>query len=235
MRKSLLVSSGILAAAFVPSLASAHGIHANGAMPTVDFWQFLRLGVEHMLTGYDHLLFVLGITLFATRVRQVIKFITAFTLGHSATLIFAALAGITVNPLFIDAIIGLSVAYIGFEIVFGKQFRQRHKKLENFQPLFIIFVFGLLHGLGLATRLQDLTLPNEGLLTAILGFNLGVELGQLLALSLILLVVWLLKNLKLLQKARRPLGQALIAIGSIIFILLLVQAVTESIRWGSFS
>lgn len=138
------------------------------------------IGAEHMLTGYDHLLFLLGVLFFLSRFWQIVQFITAFTLGHTLTLLFATLMGITANVYLVDAVIALTVCYKAFENLGG--FR-RCFGIEPPNLLFMVFLFGLVHGFGLSTRLQQMTLIEDpGLVGKILAFNVGVELGQIAAL-----------------------------------------------------
>lgn len=149
-------------------------------------WRYLWIGATHMLSGYDHLLFVFGIIFFLTRFRDIVKYITAFTLGHSATLIIATFNGIQVNYFLIDAIIALSVCYIAFANLDG------FRKYLDIRPpnlLVMIIVLGLIHGLGLSTRLQQLPLSEEQLLMNIISFNIGIELGQIFALAIMLLLL----------------------------------------------
>jgi len=167
------------------SRAEAHGISeassatmADGGIP-----EYIWLGAEHMVTGYDHLLFLFGVIFFLTGFRDVVRFITAFTLGHCITLLGATLAGVSANAYLIDAVIALSVIYKGFENLggFEKTFSIRPPNL-----LVMVFIFGLIHGFGLSTRLQELPLGDEGLIGRILAFNVGVELGQVAALTVML-------------------------------------------------
>ena len=148
---------------------------------------FIYLGAKHMVTGYDHLLFLVGVIFFLYRPGHIAQYVTLFALGHSITLLFGVLADLRVNAYFIDAIIGLSVAYKAFENMGG--FRRL-----GFEPntRLAVFVFGLFHGLGLATKLREFELSDNGLIANILGFNVGVEIGQILALSLVYigLSVW---------------------------------------------
>ncbi len=145
------------------------------------------IGAEHMLTGYDHLLFLLGVMLFLTRFWQIVVFITAFTAGHTITLLFATLAGIKANPFLVDAVIALTVAYKAIENMDGFR-RWLHVTPPNL--LVMVFVFGLIHGFGLSTRLQEMTLAKDPeLVPKILAFNVGVELGQIAALVLMTAVV----------------------------------------------
>ncbi len=149
---------------------------------------FLYLGAKHMVTGYDHLLFLVGVIFFLFRLRQVALYVTLFSLGHSATLLLGVLARWKVDPFLVDAVIGLSVTYKGFDNLGG------FRILTGRQPdlRLIVFGFGLVHGLGLATKLQALNPSPNGLVANLVCFNLGVELGQLLALSLIvgLMTLW---------------------------------------------
>lgn len=148
--------------------------------------RYMWIGATHMLSGYDHLLFVFGIIFFLTKFTDIVKYITAFTLGHSVTLIFATFNGIQVDYFLIDAVIALSVCYIAFANLDG--FR---KYLEVRPPnlLLMIIVLGLIHGLGLSTRLQQLPLSEDQLLMNIISFNVGIELGQIVALTVMLLLL----------------------------------------------
>ena len=173
------------------SLVFAHGMSEAEKQSIIDGGNlsYLWLGATHMLSGYDHLLFVFGIIFFLTTFRDIVKYITAFTLGHSVTLILATFNHVQINYFLIDAIIGLSVCYIAFANIDG------FKKYLNVQSpnlLAMIIGLGLIHGLGLSTRLQQLPLNEDQLLLNIISFNVGIELGQILALSvmLLLLVGW---------------------------------------------
>jgi len=154
----------------------------------VQFALYVWLGAKHMVTGYDHLLFLVGVIFYLKSVRIIALFVSLFALGHSITLISGVWLGLDVNPYLVDAIIGLSVAYKGFD------------NLQGFDKLFgdspderlAVLIFGLFHGLGLATKLQDLGLAEDGLLANLISFNLGVELGQLVALVGMVLVLRLL-------------------------------------------
>ncbi|WP_036298172.1 HupE/UreJ family protein [Methylobacter marinus] len=168
----------------------AHGVDANTkhfllANQGVAIGPFLYIGAKHMVTGYDHLLFLLGVIFFLFRTRDVLLYVSLFTLGHSVTLLFGVLSNVTVNPFLIDAIIGLSVVYKGFDNLGG------FRRLFGFQPntKLAVMVFGLFHGFGLATKLQDFSLPQEGLWKNLLAFNVGVEIGQFVALLFILIAL----------------------------------------------
>ena len=150
----------------------------------VAFIPFLYIGAKHMLTGYDHLLFLVGVIFFLYRPKEVLIYVSFFTLGHSLTLMFGVLWNIGVNAYLIDAIIALSIVYKGFDNLGG------FKRIFNYQPntKAAVLIFGLFHGFGLATKLQDFNLGKEGLFTNLLGFNIGVEIGQFIALALVLIL-----------------------------------------------
>lgn len=143
---------------------------------------FTYLGAKHMITGYDHLLYLVGIIFFLYRPKDIAVFVSLFALGHSLTLLAGVLLEINVNAYVVDALIGLSVAYKAFENLDG--FKTSFGWQPN--PKAAVFIFGLAHGFGLATKLQDLTLSSEGLVGNIVMFNVGVEMGQLLALGVLL-------------------------------------------------
>lgn len=146
---------------------------------------FIYLGAKHMVTGYDHLLYLLGVVFFLYRPMQVLQYVSLFAIGHSITLLTGVLANLQVNAYLIDAIIGFSIVYKAFENMGG--FARLGALRPN--PKAAVFIFGLFHGLGLATKLQAFELSSNGLITNIISFNTGVEIGQLLALSAILLVL----------------------------------------------
>jgi hypothetical protein len=144
---------------------------------------FIYLGAKHMVTGYDHLAFLIGVVFFLYRLKDVALYVSLFTLGHSLTRLGGVFFGIRANPFAIDAIIGLSVVYKAFENMGGFQ------RLFGFQPntRAAVLVFGLFHGFGLATKLQDLNLSKNGLVTNIISFNVGVEIGQAMALTAVVI------------------------------------------------
>jgi hypothetical protein len=144
---------------------------------------FIYLGAKHMVTGYDHLLFLFGVIFFLYRMKDVGIYVTLFAFGHSVTLIYGVLSGIHVNPYIVDAIIGLSVVYKAIDNLGG------FKRILGIQPntKAAVLIFGFFHGFGLATKLQEFALSKEGLVPNILAFNVGVEFGQLLALGAILI------------------------------------------------
>jgi len=170
--------------------ASAHGVSGKDALflqsiKGAAVGPFLYLGAKHMVTGYDHLLFLVGVIFFLYRLKDVVAYVSLFTLGHSVTLLAGVLGGIRANPYIIDAIIGFSVVYKAFENMDG------FRRFFGFQPStrMAVLVFGFFHGFGLATKLQDFALSPHGLVANIVSFNVGVEIGQGLALSAILIAL----------------------------------------------
>ena len=186
-------SLALIGLLLAPIIAAAHTIEGSDAnfVQAIDgpaIGPFMYLGAKHMVTGYDHLLFLVGVIFFLYRPKHVVQYVTLFAIGHSITLLLGVLANLQVNAFLIDAIIGLSIVYKAFENMDG------FKRLLGVEPntKVAVFVFGLFHGLGLATKLQEFTLSNNGLVTNIVSFNVGVEIGQILALSavFILLSIW---------------------------------------------
>ncbi|MFN8944171.1 MAG: HupE/UreJ family protein [Pseudobdellovibrionaceae bacterium] len=198
----------------------AHGISEadKQAMLSGGLLKYIWLGATHMLTGYDHLLFIFGVIFFLTNFKDIVKFISVFTLGHCITLVFATFFKITANYYLIDAVIALSVMYKGFENIdgFRKQFDWTPPPL-----LTMVFAFGLIHGFGLSTRLQQLPLgdDNFGMLMRILSFNVGVEVGQIVALALMLIVLNGWKKTKSFAKFAYAANVGLIAGGIFLFFM----------------
>lgn len=147
---------------------------------------FTYLGAKHMITGYDHLLFIAGVIFYLYRLRDIALYVSLFTIGHSITLLAGVAFGTTVNAHLIDAIIGLSIVYKAFENLGG--FKQLFNVEPN--PRIAVFVFGLFHGLGLATKLQELVTTEDGLFVNLVFFNVGVEIGQVLALLALFLILF---------------------------------------------
>ncbi|MEC7860765.1 MAG: HupE/UreJ family protein [Pseudomonadota bacterium] len=149
---------------------------------------FTYLGAKHMVTGYDHLLYLCGVIFFLNRLKDVALFVSLFAIGHSITLLWGVLGGVHVNPYIVDAIIGLSVVYKALENLDGLKQILRYPP----DPKIAVFCFGLVHGLGLSTKLQDFSLSEDGLIANIIAFNVGVEIGQLIALicALFLINAW---------------------------------------------
>lgn len=168
----------------------AHGVDKNtqaflSANSGVAFVQFLYIGAKHMLTGYDHLLFLVGVIFFLYRTKEVIIYVSFFTIGHSTTLLLGVMADMTINPYLIDAIIALSIVYKGFDNLGG--FQRFFGSQPNTKAA--VLIFGLFHGFGLASKLQELNFDREGLFTNLIGFNIGVEIGQFIALALVLFII----------------------------------------------
>lgn len=181
-----------LAGLAVGGTALAHGIsgddqafllRATGAQ----IGPYIYLGAKHMVTGYDHLFFLAGVIFFLYRLKDVALYVTLFAFGHSTTLLLGVLGGLHVNAYLVDAIIGLSVVYKAFENLGGFE---RLGVAPNMKAA--VLIFGFFHGFGLATKLQDLALSQDGLVANMISFNVGVEIGQFLALALMLVAfqVW---------------------------------------------
>ena len=151
----------------------------------VQFIPFIYIGAKHMFTGYDHLLFLVGVVFFLYRSRDVLLYVSMFTIGHSITLLWGVLGDIQVNPYLIDAIIGFSVVYKGFDNLGG--FKRLFSKQPNTK--LAVLIFGLFHGFGLATKLQEFELASDGLIANMIAFNIGVELGQFMALAFIVIAI----------------------------------------------
>ena len=200
----------------------AHGVseEAKQAMIEGGYLQYIWLGAEHMVTGYDHLLFLFGVIFFLTTFKDIVKFISVFTLGHSITLIFATFMGITANYWLVDAVIAISVCYKGFDNNEGFQKYFGMKKAPSL--LMMIFIFGLIHGFGLSTRLQQLPLGEKGLgmLLRIISFNVGVEFGQIFALVIMTILLSGVRKMNFFKRFSRVANDGLILAG---FMLLLMQ------------
>jgi hypothetical protein len=189
-RWGAMVAAGLVVAAvlLLPAAASAHGVSKGDAaflqsIHGAAIGPFLYLGAKHMVTGYDHLMFLVGVIFFLYGLKDVLLYVSLFTIGHSITLLVGVLANIHANSNIIDAVIGLSVVYKAFDNMGG------FSSLFGYQPntRAAVLLFGLCHGFGLATKLQELALPQEGLIANIASFNIGVEIGQGLALTAILI------------------------------------------------
>lgn len=178
----------IIAALCFPGVASAHNVSKRDATfvqsnKGAAIAPFMYLGAKHMVTGYDHLAFLVGVIFFLYKMKDIIQYVSLFTVGHSVTLLAGVLGGIHANPYIIDAIIGLSVVYKAFDNMDG------FKRLFGFQPntRIAVLIFGLFHGFGLATKLQELDLARNGLIENMISFNVGVEIGQVLVLTAVLI------------------------------------------------
>ena len=195
--RRLLISRHLLAAGVLVAVlwlldvavASAHGVSSKDAryllsLDSAAILPLMYLGAKHMVTGYDHLLFLVGVIFFLYRLKDVVLYVSLFTVGHSLTLLGGALGGVRASAYLVDAVIGLSIVYKAFENLGG------FKALGvNPSTRAAVFVFGLVHGFGLATKLQEFALSRTGLVTNIVSFNAGVEIGQFLALTAVLLAL----------------------------------------------
>src|SRR5881296_1338816 len=189
-RTSIRIAVLLAIVILLPALATAHNVSKRDATfvqanTGAAIAPFMYLGAKHMVTGYDHLLFLVGVIVFLYKLKDVVQYVSLFTVGHSITLLAGVLGGIHANSRIIDAIIGLSVVYKAFDNMGGFQ------RLLGFQPntRIAVLIFGLFHGFGLATKLQELALSQNGLITNIVSFNVGVEIGQVLALTAVLIIL----------------------------------------------
>jgi len=187
--RRVLLSVLLLLVIAMPAL-EAHGVSGKDAVYLQGLSgraivPLMYLGAKHMVTGYDHLLFLVGVIFFLYRLKDVVQYVSLFTIGHSATLLLGVLGGIRANPYLIDAVIGFSVVYKAFENMDG--FRAWFGVQPNTRAA--VLIFGLFHGFGLATKLQEFTLSPSGLVANIVSFNVGVEIGQALALAFILIAL----------------------------------------------
>jgi hypothetical protein len=183
----------LLASLVFSTMLFAHGVDDNTKQflllnQGVSIISYVYIGAKHMVTGYDHLLFLVGVVFFLYRSKDVLAYVTLFTIGHSITLMTGVLNDVMINPYLIDAIIGFSIIYKGFDNLGG------FKHLLGYQPntKMAVLIFGLFHGFGLATKIQEFKIPEDGLLENLISFNVGVEIGQFLTLGLVLigLVFW---------------------------------------------
>jgi hypothetical protein len=235
VRKRWLLAFGWLTAGvFVQGLVTQAAAHAIGGSDAAfvaatsgpDPFPFLYLGAKHMVTGYDHLMFLLGVIFFLFRFRQIALYVTLFSLGHSTTLLLGVLFNFGVDAYLVDAVIGLSVVWKafdnlgGFKTVFGVQ--------PDNRP--VVFGFGLVHGLGLATKLQALHLNPNGLVANLVSFNVGVEIGQILALSVILVVMTAWRRTRLFDRTAAGANIAIMASG---FVFMFHQLASFFIAGGN--
>lgn len=183
-----LLLAGFFLLSLLSQYAAAHGMSEADKLAIIEGGnlRYMWLGASHMLSGFDHLAFVFGIIFFLNNLRDIVKYVTAFTLGHSVTLIFATFNAIQLNYFLVDAVIALSVCYIAFANIDG--FR-KYLNIAAPNMMLMITGLGLIHGFGLSSRLQELPLSQDSLLLNIISFNLGIELGQLAALVVMLLLI----------------------------------------------
>lgn len=170
--------------------AFAHNVTEGDAGYIQEIWgvkivPFMYLGAKHMITGYDHILFLLGVVFFLYRMKDVAVYVSLFALGHSSTMLLGVWYGWGINAYIVDAIIGLSVVYKALDNLGAYQ------RWFGYQPntKLATLIFGFIHGTGLATKILDYEIAEDGLLANLLAFNVGVEIGQILALAVILIVM----------------------------------------------
>jgi hypothetical protein len=180
----------VLLAGALAGQAAAHGVSGKDAVflqsvQGAAVGPLIYLGAKHMVTGYDHLAFLVGVVFFLYRAKDIVQYVSLFTVGHSVTLLAGVLGGIRANPYIVDGIIGFSVVYKAFDNMDG------FTTFFRFRPdaRAAVLLFGLFHGFGLATKLQDFSLSPDGLVANIVSFNVGVEVGQVIALGLVLLAL----------------------------------------------
>jgi len=201
--------------------AFAHGISESDMQAMVEGGnlRYIWLGTTHMITGYDHLLFLFGVIFFLNTTKDIVKFVTIFTIGHSITLTFATFMSINANYFLVDAVIALSVIYKAFDN--NKGF-QNYLGVKSPNLLMMVLIFGLIHGFGLSTRLQQLPLgeQNFDMFLRIISFNIGVELGQIVSLAIMLIILTQWRKLASFQKFSTVTNHALMLAG---FMLLTMQ------------
>ncbi len=210
---------GLILLSLLSQETFAHGMSEADKLAIIEGgnWRYMWIGATHMLSGYDHLAFVFGIVFFLKGFKDIVKYVTAFTLGHSVTLIFATFNAIQLNYFAIDAIIALSVCYIAFSNLDG------FRKYLNINPpnmLIMIVGLGLIHGFGLSTRLQELSLGPDGLTLAnIISFNVGIEIGQISALVLMLVIIAAWRKRHSFQAFSLIVNYGLILMGGFLFLM----------------
>ena len=187
MKHSIKSLPVLICLLFIPTICLAHGVTSSDQelLNNGGLGSYIYVGGKHMITGYDHLLFLAGVVFYLATFKDIVRFITVFTIGHCITLLGATYLGITADEHLVDAVIALSVLYKGFENLGG------FKKMGISSPhlLFMVFLFGLIHGFGLSTRLQSFEVGTHHFLAKIISFNIGVELGQVLALIPIVFLI----------------------------------------------
>lgn len=216
MRRIALLLVG-LAFACLSSTVWAHGVNENDrafieGASGVNIIPYMYLGAKHMVTGYDHLLFLAGVIFFLYRMKDVAAYVTLFAIGHSTTLLLGVIFDIRANPFIIDAIIGLSVVYKAIDNLDG--FRTWFGFSPN--PKAAVLIFGFFHGFGLATKLQELTLAKEGMIPNLISFNVGVEMGQFMALTVILILMNLWRLSDSFRRSAIAANAALMAAGFVL-------------------
>jgi len=216
MNRNHLLFASIIALLF-PTVLLAHGVSPSdqAILSEGGLLAYIRVGATHMLTGYDHILFLVGVIFYLSDFRDIVRFITVFTLGHSITLIGATYLGILANEHLIDAVIALSVLYKGLE---NLGLFKKFLGIEMPNLLAMVFLFGLIHGFGLSTRLQSFDMGEGQFLAKIVCFNIGVELGQVIALIPIVFLISKWKPFKSYDSFYRYANWFLILAGVALFV-----------------
>lgn len=232
-KRWLVIMLSLVAYSVFSQMLYAHGMSEADKQAIIEGGnlKYLQLGITHMLSGYDHLAFVFGIVFFLSSFKDVAKYVTAFTLGHSVTLIFATFNAIQINYFLIDAVIGLSVSYIAFANLDG--FR-KYLGVKAPNMLLMITGLGLIHGFGLSTRLQALPLSEDELLLNIISFNVGIEIGQISALAIMLVAMTVWRSRPSFQPFRLIANYTLIIFGAYLF-LMQMHAYTHATHHDEFT
>ncbi|AEQ52593.1 hypothetical protein KKY_2585 [Pelagibacterium halotolerans B2] len=198
--------------------AAAHGVATSdagyiGEITGINLLPFVYLGAKHMFTGYDHILFLLGVIFFLYKMEHIGIYVSIFAIGHSTTMLLGVFFNWAISSYFIDAIIGLSVVYKALDNIGAFQ------RWFGFQPntKAATLVFGLFHGLGLATKVLEYDISPDGLLPNLIAFNVGVEIGQLLALATILIVMGFWRRTRSFWKHAYTANVAMICAGFVLF------------------
>jgi hypothetical protein len=216
-RRWLIATLIIAVLALGEGAALAHGVEEDDKeyiqrLSGVNIIPYMYLGAKHMVTGYDHLLFLFGVIFFLYRLKEVGTYVTLFAIGHSTTLLLGVLTDTRADPYIIDAIIGLSVVYKAFDNLGG------FNRVLGFTPnqKAAVLIFGFFHGFGLATKLQELTLSKEGMVPNLISFNVGVELGQFMALGIILILMNLWRMTENFRRSAVVANSALMSAGFVL-------------------
>lgn len=198
--------------------AAAHGVDTSDAgyiaeITGIHLLPYVYLGAKHMITGYDHILFLLGVIFFLYKMEHIGIYVSLFAIGHSTTMVLSVYFSWAISSFFIDAIIGLSVVYKALDNIGAFQ------RWLGFQPntKAATLVFGLFHGLGLATKVLEYNMSEDGLLPNLIAFNVGVEIGQLLALATILIVMGFWRRTRSFWKLAYSANVAMMCAGFVLF------------------
>jgi len=225
--KLIILISTIFVLVLATGQCFAHGVDENTKQflignDGIAIIPYLYIGAKHMVTGYDHLLFLVGVIFFLNKRKDIFIYVSLFTIGHSLTLLTGVLSNIQVNAYLIDAIIGFSVVYKGFDNLGG------FKQLFNIQPntKIAVLIFGLFHGFGLATKIQEFEIAENGLVANLVSFNLGVETGQVLALGVVLVFLSYFRSLSYFGKISTLINMFLIGAGTLLMMFQLASYFT---------